>query len=513
MLLKNLFVFVFFLKFSILAGEINGVLIKNPQNNRYFKDSVSGKAVYFTGSHNWFNLLDRGDQPIFDFNGYINWLNQHNHNFIRLWAEESRKNYGGIYSPNLFVTTSIPGAQDGGNKFDLNQFNQFYFDRLRQRCLIALSNNIYVSIMLFNGWSIENKINGSPWPGHPFNSQNNINGINGDLNGNGQGEEVHQLLNTNILNIQKSYIRKVIDTVNDLDNILYEISNESPNYSTAWQYEIINYIKEYQNTKTKQHLIGMTFQWPDGNDNSLFVSSADWVSPGYYIYRDDPLINNYNKVVVMDTDHLWGVGGNIAWVWKTFTRGLHTIFMDDFGDWESVRIQMGRTLEYANKVNLNKMFPRQDLATGYCLTDNNKEYIVFQPGSFDGSFYLNLIGNTNIFTVEWFNPQNNTISFGNYIMGGNNQYFKAPFSGQNIMSVLLLKSIYPEKIDTKLEIFLNPLRLMLTANNGSYRLESSFDLSNWNTILTNSLTNNVSFIYTNNSDLLNEKKFYRVVFQ
>ena len=29
-------------------------------------------------------------------------------------------------------------------------------------------------------------------------------------------------------------------------------------------------------------------------------------------------------------DHLWGIGGNRAWVWKSFTRGLNPIFMDPY---------------------------------------------------------------------------------------------------------------------------------------------------------------------------------------
>ena len=40
----------------------------------------------------------------------------------------------------------------------------------------------------------------------------------------------------------------------DLDNVLYEISNESHANSVQWQYDMINYIKIYEVTKPKQHL-------------------------------------------------------------------------------------------------------------------------------------------------------------------------------------------------------------------------------------------------------------------
>ena len=49
-------------------------------------------AVYLTGSHTWNNLVDmgRGDPPeAFDFDAYLDFLERHGHNFIRLWAWDS----------------------------------------------------------------------------------------------------------------------------------------------------------------------------------------------------------------------------------------------------------------------------------------------------------------------------------------------------------------------------------------------------------------------------------------
>jgi hypothetical protein len=48
---------------------------------------------------------------------------------------------------------------------------------------------------------------------------------------------------------RKADVRKVIDTLNDLDNVLYEITNETAIYSEDWQYHNIRYIKEYEATK------------------------------------------------------------------------------------------------------------------------------------------------------------------------------------------------------------------------------------------------------------------------
>ena len=53
-------------------------------------------------------------------------------------------------------------------------------------------DGIYVSVMLFNGFSIEGKgnVGGDPWQGHPLNPENNVNGLDG-----GGSNGVHTLAN------------------------------------------------------------------------------------------------------------------------------------------------------------------------------------------------------------------------------------------------------------------------------------------------------------------------------
>src|SRR6185295_8427445 len=116
-----------------------------------------------------------------------------------------------------------------------------------------------VSVMLFQGWSIDNigRGGGNPWLSHPYNGANNINGVNGDINGDNQGPETHTLGNP-ANTYQKTLVRKYIDTLNDLDNVLWEITNEDNVDSTAWQYDMINYIKQYEAGKPARHPVGMS---------------------------------------------------------------------------------------------------------------------------------------------------------------------------------------------------------------------------------------------------------------
>jgi hypothetical protein len=61
-----------------------------PANPRYFTED-GHRAICLTGSHTWDNLQDLGeaDPPArFDFNAYLDFLVNHEHNFIRLWRWE-----------------------------------------------------------------------------------------------------------------------------------------------------------------------------------------------------------------------------------------------------------------------------------------------------------------------------------------------------------------------------------------------------------------------------------------
>lgn len=440
--------------------EHAGPLAVSQVNPRYFTDG-NGKVVYLTGSHTWANLQDSGEvdpPPVFDFSAYLDFLNSHHHNFFRLWTwEQSRwtAEISGDYwfSPMPFTRTGPGVGLDGKAKFDLTRYNQTYFDRMRERIVEAGKRGIYVSVMLFNGWSIEDKglKLGNPWPGHPFNKANNINGIAGDLDHNGVGIEIHTLENPNVTAIQEAYVKKVIDTVNDLDNVMYEISNESKNISTQWQYHMITVIKQYEANKAKQHPVGMTYAWRYGKNADLFASPADWISPNRNGYLKNPRSASGEKVVLSDTDHLCGICGDGRWVWESFFRGLNPIFMDLYDGsaigvgahghdaglpvWEDLRKQMGYSLDYARRIDLQAMLPRAELvSTGYCLAkvaETDAEYLVYLPKGKTVS--VDLSGSKGTVSVEWFEPQTGRYISLAGVEAGKVRNFNAPFKGQAIL--------------------------------------------------------------------------------
>lgn len=418
------------------------------QNPRYFTDG-RGRAVYLTGSHVWWNLLgDRTWQVEcyadrtwpFDYESYLERLRRYNHNFFRLWTFEltSWRECGGgevRLSPQPWLRTGPGTALDGLPKFDLTRFDPAYFTRLRDRVMRARAKGIYVSIMLFEGWSPRFAQAPWRWAAHPFNAGNNVNGIDGDRNGDGIGTEVHTLADPRVLAVQRAYVRRVVDTVNDLDNVLYEIVNEAGVESTAWQYSMIGLVKRYEASKPKQHPVGMTFQNPYGRNDTLLASPADWISPagGEEFLRDPPPA--LPRVQLSDTDHHCGICGDPSFPWRALTRGYNPIFMDPMDpdpNREAIRWALGNARHYANRMNLADSRPLpQVCSTRFCLAAPGREYLVYQPGS--GAVWVDLSAARQPLRVEWFDPDTGKRYLRGRLRGGGRRQLVPPFGGAAVL--------------------------------------------------------------------------------
>jgi Family of unknown function (DUF6298) len=455
---------------------VTGPLTVSAANPRYFTaaagDTADQKAVYLTGSHIWNNLHD-GMGPGRDcaetpqelnYGAYLDFLDEHGHNFIRLWRWEQFKSQAAAgdfhlcMTPQPWARTGPGAATDGKPRFDLDRFDEAFFERLRDRVVAAGQRGIYVAVMLFDGFGLHL----SPAPdhveGHPFHAANNVNGV-------GIGSIVdYQVLplDPRVQALQETYIHKVVDTLHDLPNVLWEVANESsgggkvdpaftemlglagtPEWgdSTAWQYWVIDTVKRHEQAMGYDpHPIGMTMQFPVPEQTKvnqpLFDSRAEWISPGYDddIFADggvpqapgappsrwlvDPPVADGRKVIINDTDH-YALGGDALWAWKSFLRGHNPILMDygliggvnppdpaagdpmSFAAFEPVRWAMGDTLRFAERMRLIDMEPRDDLSsTGYALANPGQEYLVLRPNEAAGSFTVLLEPGT--YTAEWF---------------------------------------------------------------------------------------------------------------
>ena len=434
-----------------------GPLRIHPDNPRYFSDG-NGHTIWLTGSHTWANLCERGiegETPDFDYAGYLDFLEGHGHNFIRLWAWEQAqwmqfvpKEVPVRYSPLPYQRTGPGTALDGKPKFDLTKFNEEYFTRLRTRVEQARERGIYVGVMLFQGFSLDKRGGktqmGNAWQGHPFNKANNVNGIDGNPSGDDSGHEVHELKVAEITKLQEAYVRKVIDTLGDMDNVLWEIGNECHGGSVQWQYHMIRFIKQYESEKgLKPHLVGMT--GAPISAEALFASPADWISPPKGIWLNDPPVNEGKKIVIVDTDHCDPWHHDPEWVWKALFRGHHFILMDGYMDyrlgspeksdplWDETREAMGDALWFSDEIDLAGLEPDTKTASsGYCLKGADR-IVVYAPKGETVDVDLKMFAGA--IDAIWFDIESGEMRSDTTVANGLRHKFTSPYPGRSILFV------------------------------------------------------------------------------
>jgi len=168
-----------------------------------------GEPIHLVG-YSYYGLL--GDRH-FDAQNFLRILAAHNVNFTRFflilpWPVEP--------GPNV-----LPFARHGG-KYDLEKFDDAFFARLRRIVLCADELGIVCQVCLFDrcGLSVADQ---RAWPNNPYNGQANVNGL---LPGGPGGYPPFCRTQGPIAEINAALIAKVVETIGDRGNVIYEIINE-----------------------------------------------------------------------------------------------------------------------------------------------------------------------------------------------------------------------------------------------------------------------------------------------
>jgi hypothetical protein len=442
-------------------------------NHHYFTDG-SGKVIYLTGSHTWNNFQDWGTdgsiQPL-DFAAYVKMLTNHNHNFTLLWATEL-PTFRGLpttasdppdftVSPQPWQRTGPGNATDGRLKFDLTKYNQSYFDRLRGRVQDLHAAGIYAGVYLFSAeFLLRFRFSAD---GYPLTGSNNINGIDDG----GGTRSVTMTAPNAITSIQDTYVKKLIDTLNDLPNVLWIVSQEAPVDSKWWNSHLIDIVRTYEAGKPLQHPIGYGALDGGKDDDAIINSDADWIAPSVRISATTTCGSGRPrcKVNINDSDHsyfgIWNDSPQINrnYFWINFINGNQTLFMDPYvvyyprekrnlcpspvhgisaqpdPRWKNVRDTMGFIRAYADRMNLAAMTPNEKLAsTGHALastSSDHSEMLVYAAAG--GSFTVDLSNHSGRYLVEWMNPASGAKTAGEEVTGGATKNFNPPFTGDAVL--------------------------------------------------------------------------------
>lgn len=443
---------------DLAISNQRGPLRVSAENGRYLVDH-SGRPVFLSGFHTWASVQDGGptDPPAaFDWDAYLAACVSAGCNFVKLWSCETARSWSDVediwFFPCYYERTGPGNAADGGLKFDLTQVNRTWLQRLYDRAVDCQQRGIYVCVQFFDGWNIETKgWAGDPFAYHWYNSANNINSIDGDQDNDGEGTETHYNNASNVvIDYQEALIEAVIDKLNDLDNIFWEISNEDTGSAqdNSWHNRLIDHIHTYEASKPKQHPVMFSWQYPSGDNANLDASNAEIFSYGANDAAPitSPQTPNSSQCNMFDTDHNGGLVYSFEWIWRCLCRGNGGAWYMD--EWDGVSylgvdrrndascILIRNNLGYALTLvellkNMLLMTSQAALCTtGWCLARNHAtqaEYICFQDGT--GAFDLNLSTATGTLNIRWLRCSNGTIDTGSTVSGGATRTLTPPWAG------------------------------------------------------------------------------------
>ncbi len=196
----------------------------HPENKHYFQ--YKGEPMVLVTSAEHYGAVINTD---FDFEKYLKTMHNEGMNYTRIFVGSYVEIPGsfGIGNNTLapatgsFLTpwkrTEEEGLYKGEKKLDLNEWNQDFFNRLKEFVSLADKYDIIVEVTLFCATYSDDS-----WKRHPFNPGNNINEIPLNL----ERQKSNTLANSILTGYQKNLVEKIVTELNDFENIFYEIQNE-----------------------------------------------------------------------------------------------------------------------------------------------------------------------------------------------------------------------------------------------------------------------------------------------
>lgn len=309
---KILFTALLAISLSCNSSRGDNSLRINETNNRYF--SYKGRPVILMGSTEHYGAVMNLD---FNYEEYLNELQRCGLNLTRTFsgiyvepegAFNIEKNtlapaYNRYINP--FTRSSTPGYANGGNKFDLSNWDSSYFKRLKDFMKQASSRDIIVEITLFS--SIYEEAQWKLNPLHPDNNINNLPSIG--------FKEVHSLNNPLHLDVQERMVRKIVTELNEFDNLYYEVCNEpyADQIPEEWHNHIADIIAETEANLPKKHMISYNYGNSDGIKKQLYDRYSIL---NFHYARPDAVLNNHHLNIPIG-DNETGFNGTSDWPYRT----------------------------------------------------------------------------------------------------------------------------------------------------------------------------------------------------
>ncbi|HEU0040617.1 MAG TPA: cellulase family glycosylhydrolase [Verrucomicrobiae bacterium] len=422
------------LMLTVVAFQLSAAkapLSLHPDNPHYFLFRGKPTALITSGEHYGAVLnLD------FDYRKYLDTLAQDGLNNTRTFSGAYCESPGdfNIASntlaplPGRFICpwarSPTPGYANGGNKFDLNQWDEKYFARLKDFVRYAGRRGVVVEINLFCPFYSD-----SMWKLSPMNAVNNVNHVGAVARTNVYTLDAHG----GLLAVQEAMVHKFVTELKDFDNIYYEICNEPyfGGVTLEWQGRIADVITDTERQLGVRHLISQNI----ANGRATVQHPHPAVSIFNFHYATPPdtvdLNHGLNKVIGDNETGFKGTNDTHyrmeAWQFILAGGGLYNNLDYSFvagredgtfvypvkqpgGGNPVFRRQMRTLTRFIQGFDFIRMKPDRSIFKGglpekakaYALVETGKQYAVYLFGGSPANLEVELpAGN---YQAEWLDP-------------------------------------------------------------------------------------------------------------
>jgi hypothetical protein len=234
----------------------------DPANPHYY--FFHGKPTVLVTSAEHYGAVINGE---FDYVRYLDALQAYGLNYTRIYPGYLFEPMGkympgntlGVKPAKLILPwarSNQPGYLLSGNKFDLDQWNPAYFDRLKDFIAQAGKRGIVVEICFFNAQYDDT------WPLSPLYHENNIQAIGRD-----DYRDAQTLKEPALVEREAAYVRKIVQEVNTFDNVILEVCDEPSNFTPIgeaglWVGHMLEVTHDAEANLPNKHLIGQEVQGP-----------------------------------------------------------------------------------------------------------------------------------------------------------------------------------------------------------------------------------------------------------
>ncbi len=296
---------------QVASAQGSKPIALHPNNPHYFIFRGQPMVLITSGEHYGAVI-----NPDFDYVRYLDALRAKGLNLTRIftgsycehaksipWADDQNTlapRPGRFLAP--WARSSIPGYANGGNKFDLDNWDAAYFHRLKDFCREADKRGIIVEVVLFCVMYHHAPL--SQWDYCPLNARNNVNGV-----GRIAWNEFNTPTDSTLVAREDAMVQKVVAELKEFDNVYYEICNEPyfsgarPQVTNEWQNHLIAKLVEAEANFPSRHLIGQNVA--NGTAEIAGPNPAVSVFNFHYAFPPAAVASNYrlNKAIAFDETH------------------------------------------------------------------------------------------------------------------------------------------------------------------------------------------------------------------